>query len=459
MADSPVIRRPSPPIPPPRGAPGNAGARVAGQLSEEVAERLVKDFLAKRPGGLAGKVVDWLIGKDELAVKAVGFSLSEVTREAIFSGLQRLGINTESGLVRALADTPDNVIRGIVEAFAETAQGRANGTSAPAQPAAAATSNVVALVVTSYLVDSFVHQADPGNTERVFCRPFFEAKQAWLKSQHGSSRPTNDQPQGGRGKGRDNRPQNQPSAGKFPQETMTIDQAKQIGLDECPVCKPFTAAGIAAQEASVATQAAAAPAAKKVDGGTLSETAKWFIVALTASVPTENADAVNEVLNMDPALLQTMARRTATRILEKKGHKVFPSDPDEDFVHLLPDTLGDEDVEQSIRTIHGTGVGALDKRTQLKALLDSFTGKKKKAEDEKKKAEELASKEKALEDAEAKVAAATNPVETQKAQEAVTKAKKALEPPPPPPKSRWPLYAGIGAFLAVGIVVLAVLLQ
>mgnify|MGYP006914143960 CR=1 FL=1 len=188
MAGSPIIRRSSavpPPIPPPRGAPGNAGARVAGQLSEEVAERLVKDFLAKQPGGLAGKVVDYLVGKDELAVKAVGFSLSEVTREAIFSALQRLGINTEAGLVRAFADMPDNIIRGVVEAFAETAQGRSRApaqqtaSSAPAQPAAGGT---VVLVVTSFVVDTFVHRADPGNPERVFCRTFFEAKAAWEPS-------------------------------------------------------------------------------------------------------------------------------------------------------------------------------------------------------------------------------------------------------------------------------------
>ncbi len=487
MADSPVIRRPSPPIPPPRGAPGSAGARVAGQLSEEVAERLVKDFLAKRPGGLAGKAVDWLIGKDELLVKAAGFSLSEVTREAIFGGLQRLGINTESGLVRALADTPDNVIRGIVEAFAETAQGRTQGAPAPAQPAvgnkvaAAVSKDTVVVRIQRPGLGGVVHRSVLISKRMTgLCLIVREEEDKWNASHQATV--IKDQSGGGgggrgdrKGKGGGGPALKLADAEPFPLEVLTIADAEDTGFAECPKCQPYTFATAEEQkkEAAMAETTAAADAAKDankpkpIEGWDekVGKVGRWLARALDASV--ECSDDVD-----DKKVVPVIAWAEFALVL---AHEILVGHPDPrlksgfdadgkmkplttEQIFALPPRLNDEQVERTVRFIFGQGAGKLTKTTQLKALLDTLTGNKKKAEEGKKAAEVRAAKQKALDDAKAKVAAATNPVETQNAKAEVAKAEKALEPPPPPPPNPWPRRLVIGGAVTFGLLLIVTLI-
>lgn len=309
-------------------------------------------------------------------------------------------------------------------------------------------------VAVSALVDGNAHLTDVGNASLVLCRKFFDAKQAWEKTQLSRGQPQqNDQQQGGRGKGRGG--QQPQTGGKFPQDLYTLEQAKQIGLDECPVCKPFTAAGMAAQEAAMATAStAAAPAAdttKPIEGWDekVGKVGRWLARALDASV--ESADQVDDKKYVDPLAWKEMAITIAFETLQShtdaKMRGGFTNEGGlnpltAEQVMALPPKLSDDQTERTVRFIFGQGAGKLRKATQLQALIGSFTGKKKKAEETKR-----------LKDAQAKVAAAPDAAAKIDAERELAEVRDELVPK----KSPWPRRIIIGGAVTFVLMVIVVM--
>lgn len=423
-----------------------------GVFSEEVAETVFKAYLAGNPGKWSRAAMAFLASRPELASKAASIIAGEGLREVIFTVAQKLGINTNAELARTLLDAPDNILRGVAEAYVESAK---HGGSPPAsaQPAAGDAPAGNSKVAVSALVDDFVHRTDPGHASLILCNVFFKAKQAWEKTNQGRIPPQADQQQGSRGKGRGG--QQHQTGGKFPQDLYTLEQAKQIGLDECPVCKPFTAAGMAAQEASMAAAAstAAAPAAeapKPIEGWDkkVNKEGRYLSRALCASVG--NPDHVDDHKLVDPLvwyefslviiheLLKDHPDASLRSSFEGGKIKVFTAEQ----IFALPPTLPDELKERTVRFTFGQGAGKLTKPTQLKELLDSFTNKKKKAEEAKR-----------LKDAQAKVTNAATASDKIDAERELAEVRDELVPK----KSLWPrrlIVAGIVSFALLVIVTL-----
>ncbi|GEM_PF-6898519 len=419
---APVAPRPT------SGAPGSTGARTVGHFSEEVAERLTKDYLTGNPAAWAQTLLTYVAGFPELTVKLAGISAGELTREAIFRALQKLGIDTEDKLVRALADTPDNVIRGIVEALAETARSGATPTHAATAPGPSAAKATSGQVVRNPAGDhpTIVHYvAQDGD---VVCLDHRNERDAWNKTHKPKHVGGKD------GKGGKTIP-----AEPFPEEFLTVERAREIGYEQCPRCRPYDRAAKAAKEEKMAKKGVA-------DGRPetgFSQLALAFLAAFGRSVDTSEADEANEVFKEHPDFLERQAREwyfdhfnEAPEVnpdgsLSKKTERRL----------MGARVMSDEEKEAVIRNLFVSGVVSLDKLTHLKALLESLTGKRKKAEQAKR-----------LKEAEEAVLNAANPAVKITAEEKLKKIQAEINPPP----KRLPWGIIIPVVIAVVWVVLTI---
>ncbi len=445
-----------------------------GVFSEEVAEVVFKNYLSGNPGKWSRAVLEFLKTRPELASKAASIIAGEGLREVIFTVAQKMGINTDAELARTLLDAPDNILRGMAEAYVETAK---NGGPAAA-PSSAETArppkDTLVVRIKRPGLGSVVHRhALVDKRVTGLCLDVRTEEDKWNDSHKATV--IKDQAGGGRGdkkgKGGGGPQIKLADAEPFPLETLTIADAQATGFTECPKCQPYTFATAEEQkkEAAMAETTAAAEAAKPkpIEGWDkdVGSTGRWLARALDASVA--NSDDVD-----DKKLIPVLAWRDLALVI---SHEILKDHPETrlksgfddkgqlkpltaEQLFALPPRLNDDQVERVVRFIFGEGAGKLRKGSQLKALLDSLTGKKQKAEEEKKAAEEKAAKEQALRDAQAKLAAAANPVETEQAKAEIAKAEKALEPPPPPPENPWPRRLIIGGVLTFTLMVVVTLI-
>lgn len=419
--------------------------RVAGSMLGEFAEKGWREYLEKNPTKFRG-ILEQLSKRSEVGAKVLGISAGEFARATIsFLGRKYAG---DSILIGALANTSDDVIRESAEAFVEFAKS-GKWQHATASAKAAAPSKETSVVRDARPVyGKVVHRHTVvGKRDTGLCLDFRTQEDEWNASHHATV--IKDQSGGGGGRGdRKGKGGGGPAlkladAEPFKIEKMTIAEAQDAGFTECPRCQPFTFATAEEQkkEAAMAETTAAADAAKnanapkpipgwETDVGAIG---RWLAITFSASLV--ESDFGNEMRTVPCKLWMDRAIMTA-----KKHHPNVMADlsTTDVFDLNLPDTLTDEETEAVVRLIFTAGAGTTDKKTELKSLLDFFSGKKKKAEEAKK-----------LADAKAKVANAPTIAEKTVAEHELLE----LQPKPSP----WPrrlIIGGVVTFVLMVIIVM-----
>lgn len=344
-----------------------------GEVTQEIFETQIRRALEANPGRFA-KMLGPLKDMPEIFEKTAGIFTAGAAGLLAAALFAKLGI--PSGVARLIGQSLDEAISGAISAFAEAAhRGRVIPTTA--MPVLLADSMNVAFTPAD---PTHFHAFSSTNKTLVLCATFFALKTKWDARQLEASAQRGGRKDGG-----------QKGGGKFPVETFDIKEAEQIGLVECPNCAPKTKAAQAAAEpeASVADNMHAAghqaeakeEGRERLDTTKLTARGRYLIVALTASVPREEADLVNEVMFADPILIEEVAARVTYREAVAAGIQMQAGDiPDDGIVAALPDVLMAQNVELCIRFLFGTGVGQVNSATRVEDILHRIFNRKEEKE-------------------------------------------------------------------------------